>query len=62
MDGEESEFWTKLREAFKRKFGREMEFDDVCKLWGGGPMGQSQDTGRRDPQSLSADDGIKDQT
>lgn len=55
-------YWDKVREAFRRKHGRDMEFADVARMWGGGPVGQSQDSGQRNPCSRSSDDGIIDQS
>jgi len=47
-----------LIEALRRELGREPDYEDVIRFWGGRMVGESQDTGRRNPQSRSVDDGI----
>jgi len=47
-----------LNREFKKKHGRERTWEDAVQAFGGRLTGQSQDTGRRNPQSRSSDDGI----
>ena len=50
-------FWRERRRKFNAKYGRAMAYDDILK-----PLGQSQDTGRRDCGGVSQDRGIISQT
>jgi hypothetical protein len=54
----EKAYWDKKRSQFKAKHGRDMEFSDMARMWGGGPMGQSQNSGHGQSSGHHADDGI----
>lgn len=59
---EAPKFWDAVAARFRGKYKREMRFEDVCRMWGGGALGMSQDSGGRNEMSRSSDDGIYDTT